>query len=246
VTDEGYRHPRLAAIYDAQDPDRGDLEAYLAMVDEFGAQRILDVGCGTGVLSLMLAARGRDVVAVDPATASLAVARAKPGADRVHWVDGDATAVSVQDRDLALLTGNAAQAIVNPDDWHSTLRAVWNCLRPSGYLVFETRVPAARAWERWTRAATYEVVDIDGVGQVISWLEVISVDWPLITFRGQWDFASDGATLSSTSTLRFRERDEVEADLASNGYLVVDVRDAPDRPGLEYVFVASRSSEQTD
>jgi ubiquinone/menaquinone biosynthesis C-methylase UbiE len=192
----------------------------------------------------MLADRGHDVIAVDPAAASLAVARAKLGAHRVQWIDGDATVVSVTDRDLALLTGNVAQAIVDTDDWDATLHAVRNCLRPGGHIVFETRVPAARAWERWTRDATYGAIDIEEIGRVAGWQEVTSVDWPLVTFTGTWEFESDGATLTSTSTLRFRERKEIEADLVRAGYSLVDLRDAPDRPGLEYVFVASRSSER--
>ncbi|RRR69399.1 SAM-dependent methyltransferase, partial [Streptomyces sp. RP5T] len=49
MADEGFTHPRLAAIYDALDPDRGDLDAYLRMVEEFGARQVLDIGCGTGV-----------------------------------------------------------------------------------------------------------------------------------------------------------------------------------------------------
>ncbi len=53
-------------------------------------------------------------------------------------------------------------------------------------------------------------------------------------------FARDGARLTSTSTLRFRERSEVESDLHANGYEVVDVRGAPDRPGQELVFLARR------
>jgi hypothetical protein len=47
--------------------------------------------------------------------------------------------------------------------------------------------------------------------------------------------------LVSDSTLRFRERDEVEADIATHGYEVIDVRDARDRPGRELVFLACRS-----
>jgi SAM-dependent methyltransferase len=240
VSGEEYRHPRLAALYDALDPDRSDLDVYAAYVEELGAQRVLDVGCGTGVLALMLVDRGLDVIGADPAAASLAVARAKPGADRVRWIDGDATAVTSTDRDVAVLTGNAAQAIVDPEDWDRTLRAIWHCLRPGGRLIFETRVPAARAWETWTRDATYSAVDVEGVGLVTSWLEVTSIEWPLVTFGGTWTFASDGATLTSSSTLRFRERDEVEADLASAGFTLIDVRDAPDRPGKEYVFIAAR------
>jgi hypothetical protein len=53
-------------------------------------------------------------------------------------------------------------------------------------------------------------------------------------------FASDGAVLTSDSTLRFRDRDTVERSLAEAGFDVVDVRDAPDRPGRELVVVARR------
>ena len=43
-----FAEPRLAAIYDALDADRSDLDHYSAMVEEFGARQVLDVGCGTG------------------------------------------------------------------------------------------------------------------------------------------------------------------------------------------------------
>jgi hypothetical protein len=42
------------------------------------------------------------------------------------------------------------------------------------------------------------------------------------------------------STLRFREREEVEAALVARGYVVDDFRGAPDRPGRELVFFARR------
>ena len=61
------------------------------MVTEIGARAVLDVGCGTGTFACVLAQRGIEVTAVDPARASLDVARSKPGADAVRWLLGDAT-----------------------------------------------------------------------------------------------------------------------------------------------------------
>jgi hypothetical protein len=58
--------------------------------------------------------------------------------------------------------------------------------------------------------------------------------------RWTWTFDADGATLTSESTLRFRHRDEVQSDLNAAGYRVLDVRDAPDRPKLELIFLARR------
>jgi SAM-dependent methyltransferase len=94
MVDALFAVPRLAAIYDALEPDRSDLDAYLEIVEEFRVSSVLDVGCGTGTLACLLAQGGKLVVGVDPALASLDVARRKPGADGVRWVHGDATTVS--------------------------------------------------------------------------------------------------------------------------------------------------------
>lgn len=63
---------------------------------------------------------------------------------------------------------------------------------------------------------------------------------PLVSFRWTYVFATDGEVLTSDSTLRFRERQEVAADLTAAGFAVSEVRDAPDRPGREFVFIARR------
>jgi SAM-dependent methyltransferase len=240
VADAIFEDPRLAEVYDPLDPDRRDLDGYAAMVDEFGARSVLDIGCGTGTFALLLAGRGIDVVGVDPAGASLHVARAKPGSARVTWIHGSARDLPPLSVDLATMTANVAQAIAAPDEWASTLAAAHAALRPGGRLVFETRIPGRRAWEQWTREHTYSIDDVAGIGRVESWIDLLEVDLPLVTFRGTYVFASDGATLTSESTLRFRERAEVEADLQLHGYVLDEVRDAPDRPGREYVFVARR------
>ncbi|MEU3788325.1 class I SAM-dependent methyltransferase [Streptomyces fructofermentans] len=240
MADECFGHPRLAAIYDALDPDRRDLDAYLRMAEESGARRVLDIGCGTGVFALLLAERGIDVVGVDPARASVDVARAKPGGERVRWIRGDATALPPLRVDLATMTANVAQQIVDPGNWLSTLRGAREALRPGGRLAFETRDPAGRAWERWTREDSWRVTEIPGVGSVESWVRLVDVSGPLVAFRWTYVFAADGQVLTSDSTLRFREREEVEADLLAQGYRVEEVRDAPDRPGREFVFLARR------
>ncbi|MEU3934819.1 class I SAM-dependent methyltransferase [Streptomyces sp. NPDC029044] len=240
MADECFRHPRLAAVYDRLDPDRRDLAPYLRMAEEGGVRQALDIGCGTGVFALLLAGRGIDVVAVDPAEASLDVARGKPGGERVRWLHGDATALPALTADLATMTGNTAQEITEPEDWRRTLRGIRAALRPGGRLVFETRIPARRAWEEWNREATYGVTEIAGAGVVESWVDLLDVSGPLVTFRWTYVFAADGQVLTSDSTLRFRERQEIEAALAAHGYVVEDVRGAPDRPGREFVFVARR------
>jgi SAM-dependent methyltransferase len=230
---------RLARIYDALDADRSDLEHYDAIVTEFGARLVLDVGCGTGELACLLAARGIEVVGVDPAEASLEVAQSKEFADRVRWIHGDATTLPPLQVDLAVMTGNVAQVFLTDEEWSATLTGVHQALKPGGRFVFETRDPARRAWTEWTREHTYQVKQADG-DTVQSWSELISVEPPFVSFRGTYVFASDGAVLTSDSTLRFRERGEVEESLVTAGFAVDGVRDAPDRPGKEFVFVTTK------
>ncbi len=220
--------------------DRSHLEPYLDITREFRARRVLDLGCGTGVFALLLAECGSDVTGVDPAAGSLDV-HAKRGSSRVRWIHGDATTLPRMQVDLAVMTGNAAQAIVDSKDWAATLDRVREALRLGGRSVFETRDPARRAWEEWTEARTRTTTTVPGVGAVEHWVEVTDVSWPLVTFCGTYVFGSDGQVLTSGSTLRFHERSEIEADLTAHGYEVQDVRDAPDRPGRELVVVARRA-----
>jgi SAM-dependent methyltransferase len=239
MADAIFEDPRLAAMYDTLDPDRSDLDVYLAIADELGARRVLDVGCGTGTFALLLAERGLDVIGVDPAGESLAVARAKPGAERVRWIHGDATTLPPLTVDLATMTANVAQAIADGPTWEGTLHGVYEALRPGGHLVFETRDPAVEAWREWTRDASYSLDEIDDLGVVENWADLVDVSLPLVTFR--WTFVfPDGEVLTSDSTLRFREREEVHETLLAHGYVVDEVRDAPDRPGREFVFFARR------
>jgi hypothetical protein len=65
---------------------------------------------------------------------------------------------------------------------------------------------------------------------------VIEVALPLVIF--EWSTTVAGTTIPSVSTLRFRPREEIEADLVAHGFEVEDVRDAPERPGKELVFLA--------
>ncbi|GAB3469888.1 hypothetical protein GCM10027519_42760 [Kineococcus endophyticus] len=166
VSDEEFRNPQLAVLYDALDSDRSDLAAYLALAEELRARRVLDIGCGTGTFAFLLAQLGHDVIGVDPAAASVQVARAKSGAQQVRWLVGDMTSVQVGDRDLVTMTANTAQLLVEPQAWAATLSACRAALVPGGYLVFESRRPSARAWEGWTaqRDPTHDPCGGDGDG----------------------------------------------------------------------------------
>jgi SAM-dependent methyltransferase len=239
MPDPIFADPRLADVYDIVDSDRSDLPVYAALADELGATSVVDIGCGTGTFACMLAARGMRVVGVDPAAASLAVARRKPGAAGVRWVVGDARAAPPVGADLATMTGNVAQVFLTDEAWASTLGAARAALRPGGWLVFEARDPARAAWAGWNRRDTLRELGLPGGGRLTAWIDLLAVDLPFVSFRHTFAFRP-GETLTSDSTLRFRGRAELATSLAAAGFAVQGVRDAPDRPGSEFVFLARR------
>ncbi|WP_018351508.1 class I SAM-dependent methyltransferase [Longispora albida] len=209
------------------------------MAGEFGAERVLDIGCGTGTFACMLAAHGYEVTGLEPAGASLDVARRKAGAGRVRWVHGYVADLPPIQVDLVTMTANVAQVFLGDEEWAGVLAGAYAALRPGGRLVFETREPGVRAWLDWVPEKSRSSTVVEGFGEMESWYELLEVSGELVTFRGVLRFA-DGEVLESESTLRFRSRAEVTSSLEAAGFAVESVRDAPDRPGREMVFVARR------
>jgi 2-polyprenyl-3-methyl-5-hydroxy-6-metoxy-1,4-benzoquinol methylase len=97
---------------------------------------ILDAGCGTGSLALMLAAEGYGVTGVDFSPEMIARARAKDTAGKVDWRVGDIAALALGETfDAALSVADVFNHLETPDAWESALRSVGAHLRPGG-LVF--------------------------------------------------------------------------------------------------------------
>ena len=165
------------------------------------------------------------------------MAREKEIADQVTWIHGDATTLPPLHADLAIMTGNVAQVFLTDEEWLATLIGLRDELKDHGGLVFETRRPEGRSWEEWAVDTDPVVRDVPRVGEVEQRRTVTQVALPYVSFRYVYKFTRDGLTLTSNSTLRFRSREEIEQSLADTGFTTLDVRDAPDRPGREYVFI---------
>lgn len=217
--DQHYVDPRLVALYDTDNPRGADTDFYLRLAAETGARKILDLGCGTGLLTRQLAAAGRDVTGIDPAPAMLAFARQQPGAERVKWREGDSGTLGTPDADLAVMTGNVAQVFLDDDHWAATLGDLHAALRPGGVLAFESRNPEHREWESWHREATHErLTTPDGVLEC--WLDVVQVGGGRVQMVGHNVFAETGEDLAVESELRFRNREELTASLTAAGFNV--------------------------
>lgn len=167
------------------------------------ARRVIDLGCGTGLLTRSLAAPGREVTGIDPSRTMLDWARRQAGAEAIRWIEGDASRIApTGDVDVVLCTGNAIMHL-DHYDFHMALERIAAALRPGGVLAFETRNPSAREWEGWTRDATYSERQTH-LGLLKEWLEVTEVDGERVTFDAHTVLPT-GEDRVATSVLHFRD-----------------------------------------
>lgn len=177
-----FRDPRLVRVYDAECPWSREDDFFLSVVNETPGARVLDLGCGTGRLSLGMAAAGHAVTGIDPARASLEAARAKSGAEHMTWVEGTSPVLPDASFDVAVMTSHVAQFFVEDDEWTRTVADLKRSLVPGGRLVFDTRDPKARRWEQWNPVDSQRRIELPDGHVVTAWTGVTSVQDGAVSF----------------------------------------------------------------
>jgi SAM-dependent methyltransferase len=239
-----FTDPRQVAIYDAVNSyEPGTQPAfYLGVAEEVSAETVVDLGCGTGIITLEFARRGYRMIGVDPSPVMLEVALQKPGADDVQWVLGGAGQLGTPGAELAIMSGHVAQFILRDDDWLEVLGGVKEALRPRGYLAFESRDPRAREWERWT--GRKRTIPHTPYGRIESWTDVISVEGDAVYAVGHRRLLLSNDELLSPFALRFRSEELLRQSLTSSGFSVENVFGDWDRrpsgPGERELIVVAR------
>ena len=211
-----YQNPQIATIYDLANPFGQDAEFYLTLAGRRSCS-VLDLGCGTGTLCCALAQRGHRVTGVDPAATMLALARKKPFAERVEWVESSAQAYRSRERyDLIVMTGHAFQVLLTDSDALAVLETMRRHVKERGCVAFDTRNPRIDWVAEWTdRSRTFSA------GQISETLEITGADGEFISF--QTSYRVPDGTLTTNSTLRFPSREQVEALIARSGLIVRDL-----------------------
>lgn len=236
-----YHDSQIAELYDLANSPGPETDFYVSLAGSHPIT-VLDLGCGTGTLCCALAERGHEVTGVDPSAAMLAVARRKPHAQAVDWVECSAQSYRTEKRfDLIIMTGHAFQVLFTDDDALAVLQTMRRYLKKTGRVAFETRNPRVDWAREWAARPPRRL----GNDQIVETLKVICVEGAFISFETSYRFPRE--TLTTSSKLRFPSREHVEGLIERSGLVVCDVLgdwDAgPFEPARsrEIIFVAQRA-----
>jgi SAM-dependent methyltransferase len=247
-----FTDPRLVAVYDSVNQyGPGTQPDFVQRVAaEVGASTILDVGCGTGLITCALARVGYSMTGLEPSPLMLDVARSKLVSDRVRWILGDVSAIPAGPFDLAIMTGHVAQFFLSGESWRNALAAVRRSLRHGGWLAFESRNPDAGEWKRWAGSARRSV-HVPRVGPIETWTEVDAVGEGVVSCTNHYLFTETGEHLLSPLRLRFRTAEELDGSLVDAGFTVEHVYGDWDRcpaapTAPELIVVARRTRSRRE
>ncbi len=182
-----------------------------------GGGRALELGIGTGIVALPLAARGVVVEGVDSSEAMVARLRAKPGGDRVRVWMGNFADVGVEGKfSLIFIVYNTFFALQTQEEQVRCFRNVAEHLDEGGVFVVETFVPDAALLGGGDVRATFvtagrvglKVSRHDPVGQKLRSQHVVFTDGGVRLFpvevRYVWPAELD--LMARLAGLRLRER----------------------------------------
>ena len=140
----------VAEVYDESLPAHVT-EHYLAKRTGFIVEtspppgRLLDVGCGTGVLAARLAARGYEATGLDPSDGMLSVLRER--APAVTAVQASATEMPFDDAEFDLSVSVATMHhIADPDAVRRALAEMVRVVRPGGKVIVWDHNPRNPYW----------------------------------------------------------------------------------------------------
>jgi len=211
-----YQDPQIAAIYEMANPLAEDGEFFLSLAGTHSCS-VLDLGCGTGTLCCALGERGHRVTGVDPAAAMLAIARSKPYAEHVEWIESSAQEYRSQRRfDLVIMTGHAFQVLLCDNEMLAALETMQRHLKEGGRVAFESRNPHVDWVGAWTGRSR-----VLSDGQITETITITGAEGEFISF--QTSYVTPGGTLTTNSTLRFPSREHVLDLITRSGLMVRDV-----------------------
>jgi 2-polyprenyl-3-methyl-5-hydroxy-6-metoxy-1,4-benzoquinol methylase len=189
---------------------------------------VLEFACGSGLVTLPIAARGVDVTGVDLARPMLEQARKKAEVQglNIRWVEADARALELGTHfQFIFITGNAFQAFLRREDQEALFASVKRHLLPGGVFAFETRNPSGHDLTNQSKEEfDQSYVSVEGNEVSVSYTQIYDLVAQIIywtSYRrwndGEWDHEKE-----THIACRFTHPKELEALLHYNGFEILE------------------------
>jgi trans-aconitate methyltransferase len=218
-----FSDPRLVALYDTLNPFGCDSEFFCKQAEKLSAKTIIDLGCGTGLLTVELAKRGHQMTGIEPSVAMLTVARAKPYADRIKWIQGRFEQMDGLQADMVLMTSHVAQFFLDEKEWRAMLQAAHKALNSGGHLVFDIRQLSKPPFVGWPTKDNRRKFESTTTGAVEWWFKLLSVEDKRVRYEHHYFFMRSGEEIVSVNELIFRSQDEIAEALVDARFSVETV-----------------------
>ena len=220
-----------AYYYDHMDVDRGAHVRFYASLVTPQTRSLLDLGCGTGSITLPVVERlapGARVVGVDLSPGMIEIARAR--APHHDWRVGDLSRPPVQGHfDLILVCYHTMQMLLDPADFRAALASIAERLSPNGRFAFDIYQPNAEYLAGVSREPAYIRQFRDGEGRPLDIIEtdthydaatkILYGNWSLVDAERQLPLPLPPIALN----LRQYAPDDVQTMLAEAGLRVTEL-----------------------
>lgn len=141
-------------------------------------KKILDLGCGTGNLAIILKKRGYDVVGLDLSEKILDVARQKAEREGlvIKFVQGDMRQIEIEQKFDAVVSVGTFEHLLTDDDVRRTLKGVWRSLVEGGLFIFKFICPLAFTVSTNHYSRNFGIRHVDEENLIIEQISMTKLD----------------------------------------------------------------------
>ena len=212
--------------YDIEEGERSAsrIAFYCDLAKSIGGP-VLEIACGSGLMTIPIAAQGLDVTGVDLSRPMLEHARKKAEAQQLDilWVEADARSLDLGTQyEFIYLTGNAFQAFLLREDQEALLASVKRHLAPDGIFVFETRNPSGHdLTDQPEEEFDQSYISVEGHQVSVYFTQRYDAQIMYWTSFRRWNDGERDHSKETHIACRFTQPEELETLLYYNGFQVL-------------------------